>query len=63
VDVVVLVVVLVVAVVEVDVGVGNKVFDVDVVMDIDVVGDDFAEQEQETGMTMVNPIINAIARQ
>ena len=60
-DVVVLVVVVVV-VVEVDVGVGNKVFDVDVVMDTDVVGDDFAEQEQDTAMTIVNPIINAIAR-
>ena len=63
VDVVVLVVVVVVVVVEVDVGVGTKIVEVDVIVDGVVVVDDFAEQEQETGMTMVNPIINAIARQ
>jgi hypothetical protein len=59
----VVVVVVVIIVVEVDVDIGTKVFEVDVTMDGIVVADNFAEQEQETGMTMVNPIINAIARQ
>jgi hypothetical protein len=62
VDVVVLVVVVVVVVVEVVVGVGTKVFEAVVVKEVVVVVDAFAEQEQDTAMTIVNPIINAIAR-
>ena len=61
VDEVVLGVVVVVVAVVVDVDVGTKVFVVGVV--VEVVVDDFAEQEQEVGMTMVKTNISPSARQ
>lgn len=60
VDEVVLGVVVVVVAVVVDVDVGTKVF---VVGGVEVVVDDFAEQEQEVGMTIVKTNISPSARQ